>query len=187
MENNQDQINVNSVTEIERRFLLSSIPPEILREDILVQDIYQAYYKKEDSNDVVRVRKTTNNRTFESKYEQMVKRNISKGVNHEIGTKELTEEEFMTGQHGTFLGAVSKTRYTEYDVWFDSDIDFTSKAELDVIDVEGFTSPLIILEVEVGRLDFDLEFPKWLKPYVIMEITGCKELSNFAIALSSLK
>lgn len=44
------------------------------------------------------------------------------------------------------------------------------------------TTSLCVAEIEIPSITYDLKMPDWLKPFVLMEITGLNQFSNFSLA-----
>ncbi|MBA3984989.1 MAG: hypothetical protein H0X63_00045 [Flavobacteriales bacterium] len=156
--------------EIERKFLVKSLPLSVDYSDIITID---QYYLKNIEGIWERVR-TWHSRSGTLKWIHTIKKTISKGVNLE-DEKEITEEEYNTfvtrcknGESGRFL---SKKRY----LYLDNGLTW----ELDV-----FTSniALIIAEVELPKKNFKLEIPKFIEEILLLEVTALKQFSNRSLS-----
>lgn len=148
--------------EIERRFLLKSIPSLHDKEGLKRLTIHQAYSK--DSNE--RFRSTVNG--GEVIYHKCRKKMLSVGVFEEIES-EITEYEFDCG-YKNCNREINKVRYVFSEnglVW-----------EID--EYTGFS--LIIFEVELDDINQDIDIPADLKSLIIKEITGEKEFSNYSLS-----
>jgi CYTH domain-containing protein/predicted NAD-dependent protein-ADP-ribosyltransferase YbiA (DUF1768 family) len=161
---------VQDETEIERRFLLKSLPKLVeFNKSIIIQ---QHYLSEKGSNIVERVRKSE--RRFDVKpikRYHTTKERISDMSVREI-EKEITEKEFNNYLITKGIKrTISKTRYIK-------DLPDNLKWEVDKFeDVR-----LIIAEIEIPNEDYDLKIPEWLEPYIIMEITGMHQFSNSNLA-----
>lgn len=154
--------------EIERRFLLKSLPDKVEWDKNIV--ILQCYLSEKDAKIVERVRKSVTRFEIRPiKFHHTTKERISDMSVTEI-EKEIEEKEFNNylitkGVRRT----INKTRHVK-------NIEDDLKWEVDV-----FTS-LIIAEIELPNEDYDLSIPEWLEPHIIMEITGMHQFSNSNLA-----
>jgi CYTH domain-containing protein len=147
--------------EIERRWLLSSIPVEPAYQVLSIQQIY---------TDTTRYRLTMDTLTLETKCHSNVKTKVAKGIQTE-DEREVSVEEYYQRLREATRG-LHKMRH----VYKHKDLKF----EVDYIPHAG----MIILEVELDDINQEIEFPSYLKDKLVREITGEPGLSNRDLALT---
>ena len=148
--------------EIERKWLLSALPPRL--HGLTPALLHQGYLPGDIL--VERIRSVT--RAGVTDWFRTVKlgRGISRIEVEESTTPELgaTLFELTPGKR------VGKRRYTVDDGALTWEIDdFTDRA-------------LVLAEVELPREDTPVELPVWLAPYVVREVTGETEFTNWQLA-----
>lgn len=172
--------------EIEVSFLLSSLP-NIAYDEILR---INQHYKPELP--VRRVRKTSTflnirgkdfryhlltNDTNLVEYERTTKTPIETGgcleQNISIVEKQYNE---LKGEHYYNIDKIRHVRYFHQD-------GHDLKWEIDDFSCHDVKNIKIIkAELEIPSVDFNIEIPTWLKPYVLMNVTDNKAFSNFNLA-----
>ena len=158
--------------EIERKFILKSIPVGIKPDNIY--EIEQ-YYLKNDEGIWERAR-TYHSATTGDTYIHTIKKQMGKGINLE-DEKELTKEEFESFR----LKCLTKgfeSRHISKERWVYKDGDL--KWEVDKFK-SGYS--LIIAELEIPTKDFKITFPKYIEDVLLLEVTGLKQFSNRALSL----
>ncbi len=154
--------------EIERKWLLKRLPNW---DYDYVLSIAQYYIENEVTGLPFRLRKSTNNTTGLTSYYHTEKKPISKGVFEETERK-LTAPEFEELlQQNPVHKAIIKDRHVKL---FDR-----HKYEIDTY--KNIT--LITLEVEFTTEDTQISLPEIITRELIMELTGIKEFSNYALAV----
>lgn len=151
--------------EIERRFHLMRLP------DFTTEILWiEQYYNPLENGDIKRYRQTKNTYTKEVTFEEIIKRNLSKGINEEEHF-EISKEEFKYNTLGIRnLKYIGKYRYIYRIKNFKFEIDKFHNIDL------------IICEVELPSIDTEIIFPDFIKELVIKEITGEQEYSNYNLA-----
>lgn len=155
--------------EIERRFLLKSVPP---LEYSVSYDIQQHYLSPIGSKDTERVRGVCtiiNDKPMKDEWFHTIKEPTD-SLGMVETEKRITWDEYSVGKEHADR-SISKLRYilphTDGLKW----------------EIDSFREHrLVIAEIEVPSEDYNLEIPETLKPYVLMEITGMKQFSNSNLA-----
>ena len=166
--------------EIERRFVLKNIPIPIGGISISeIQNINQYYYLVD--NIWHRIRKIESSIT-EDKYLHTIK-TYENGITFEeekylnfSDFKELITE-INNGKYKTRF--LYKTRYI---IPTKTQADFDGKNEIIKWEIDVFNFNLIIAEVEIPEMSFDLLIPSFLQKQIIYEVTGISEFSNRNLA-----
>jgi len=162
--------------EIEKKILLKDLP--ILPHGCEIQHIVQYYYLVNDQ--WYRIRKIDS--TFDKKetttYLHTIKTykdNICYEEEKEYNNEEYTD--LIKKIHSGVYEATSliKTRYV-YKTGIFADFEGENKEIKWEIDVFNFS--LVIAELELPSLDFDIDMPDFIKSKFIYEVTGIKEFSN---------
>lgn len=148
--------------EIERKYLLSGLPPSVTGAPVL--EIEQGWLPGERL--VERFRRVRSNGT------EACFRTIKAGAGvSRIEIEEETTPAIFAGVWPLTEGCrVRKRRYRLPDgnlVW-----------EID----EFLDRDLIVAEVELPSTDVEVETPSWLKPYIVREVTGDEQFTNRALA-----
>jgi len=160
---------MKEVKEIERRFLMKKLPSFPVQWD-KIYGISQYYLH--DGDLVKRVRQKIDltdwpNNVHES-YEYLHK--IQKGIGEYVEMHEdIDQLKFEELSNKVFKG-LYKQRYVHFANGFHFEFD----------EIDG--TNLTILEVELEDINQEIIFPQEIKDLIIMEVTGIKELSNFALA-----
>ena len=156
--------------EIERKFLLKSLPK---RDPDEIIDIDQFYMKR--SGRWERARTWFSDKTDNRKWIHTIKKSISKKINME-DEKFLTEDEYNTFVDECIAHTdskyISKKRY----IYKEGAL----KWEVDMFD-SGYH--LIIAELEIPDENFKIEFPDYIKDVLLLEVTGLKQFSNRNLSL----
>jgi len=153
--------------EIERKFLLKSLPN--IRESEIIK--IDQFYKR--SGELwERVRLCESNVSGIS-YVHTIKKNISKGVNIEDEYL-ITESQFYDFKKSCELG--EEYRYISKERWiYPYDEDPNLKWEIDKFN-DGYH--IIIAEIEIPKKSYDLKIPSFLEDLILLEVTGLKQFSN---------
>ncbi len=155
--------------EIERKWLLKRLPNWDYDQ---VLSIAQYYVENQVSGIPFRLRKSTNTITGRTSYYHTEKMPISKGVFEET-ERTLGVEEFENLlQKYPVHKAIIKDRHIKV---FDG-----HKYEIDTY--KNIT--LTTLEVEFNSEETQITLPEIITREMIMELTGIKEFSNYALAVS---
>lgn len=148
--------------EIEKRFLLKTLPRDIKWDDTL--HITQ-FYTKEG-----RYRMSHSLATGQTSFYLTIKTFISAGVNEEVETK-ISAQDYWT-KLDQAEKAVKKVRYIKKDKKL--------KWEVDVFE----TLSIVIAEIEVPTEKElkKIKPAKWMEPFIILDITEFKQFSNYNLA-----
>lgn len=164
----KDNPKEKSGLEIERRFLLKSMPYTV-RDRILAglrgKKIGQVYVER-DNGERVRLRRVFDPAANAYTYYETKKKTVAFGTNQE-DEREITEAEYTEGLKYA-KKQITKTRY-EY-------------ACGDVVwEIDDFGS-MIIAEVELPHIDHFAPMPDDLEAVTVMEITGMEQFTNYNLA-----
>lgn len=153
--------------EIERKFLLKSIPDEEPIEKIKID---QWYLKK--GNNWRRVRKCSSDKKG-TYYVHTIKKAISKTVNLE-DEKLITKEEYKE-----FLYECKLDKYESRNITKERWIFPHTKDDL-IWEVDIFNGGhhLIIAEIEIPKKSYKVKIPNFIRDKMLMEVTGNKKFSN---------
>ncbi len=176
--------------EIERRFLLKSLPTNI--------DWYRSHgYSGYDNFFLTRfhITQTYYDRNVEGyegpfriRREELIDDRKVKQLSFDITRKKLVEK-------GVFEEEVVQIDYRTYKKIKDNEHDGALKKVRHVIEcrenkgleweIDVFSQPihLLIAEIELPSMDYDLKIPYFLKDVIITEVTGQKEFSNRSLAI----
>ena len=148
--------------EIERKFLLTSLPP--LARDVVPLEIDQGWIAGQMVSERVRRTRAPGADT----YSRTIK--LGEGVVRSEFEEPMTSDVFETLWPLTAHRRISKRRYPVPDgdrVW-----------EID----EFLDRELVLAEVELEGEEEDVTPPDWLKPFVVREVTGESEYVNVNLA-----
>jgi CYTH domain-containing protein len=167
--------------EIERRFLLKSIPiPNTDSKLSEIQQIHQYYYLVDDIWN--RVRKIESSVNGDS-YLHTIKTYID-GITYEE-ERNITADEFRNiykdMNNGKYESKfLDKTRY----IFSTSITEDFGDNEIKTLkwEVDAFNFSLIIAEIEIPETNYQLEIPNFMKKQILCEVTGIQELSNKNLA-----
>lgn len=146
--------------EIERKFVVT----EIQRSNHIKQ--IAQYYLKTDDDTAVRVRGVWDNMTGQVTYYQTTKKFIKPGVCEEDEI-EVSRDAFIIGGETSPYEAIYKTRVV---VPYEPDSDLCWEIDM----FGGDNNGLIIAEIELPSIDYDLQLPYWIGK----EVTDLKLVSN---------
>ena len=151
--------------EIERKFLLKAIPDKTPDEVI---EIFQ-WYLKNDNGIWERARSCYSDiKGFY--FIHTIKKNISPGVNEE-DEKYITPEEFNSFVEKCKM---SQSRYISKER-----LVYKDKSDLKwEVDVFNNGHHLIVAEIEIPSIDFEIELPTFIKDKLLIEVTGLKQFGN---------
>lgn len=161
-----------STIEIERKFLLKSLP-KISHDD--KYEIEQ-YYLKNELGIWERARTYHSEKSGDC-YIHTTKKLISKGVNME-DEYHLTKEEFEDFKKRC-LAIGSDSKHISKERWIYKYGD-SLKWEVDEFK-SGYK--LIIAEIELPTLNYKLTIPKYIKNVMLMEVTGMKQFNNRSLSI----
>ena len=165
--------NVTTELEIERRFLLKSVPP---LEYLLKYDIQQHYLSKRDEEDTERVRgmcTIIEGKVLKDEWIHTIKQ-PTEGLGMIETEKNITWDEFQMGKNHADR-SIYKIRHV-----IEHFPDKENKLKWEIDEFKGMK--LIIAEIEVPSEDYELVIPDTLKDYILMEITGNHKFSNSNLA-----
>lgn len=156
--------------EIERKFLLKSLPKDNPLDSIEIDQ----FYLRNSSGIWERVRKWKSKSG--TKYIHTIKKSVSKGVNIE-DEKLVSESEYLKFKDNCYNSkreskSIKKIRH----IYKDSDLTW----EVDEFD-NGYR--LIVAEVEIPKMSFKLNIPSFIRDVMLMEVTGLKKFSNRSLSL----
>lgn len=148
--------------EIERKYLLSAIPPEATRHPFVLID--QGYVPGEQLRERVRrVRDGTGERYFRTM-------KLGRGVVRQEFEEETTRAIFEALWSVTPGKRLQKRRY------------FVPAGEL-TWEVDEFTDrDLVLAELEIPSVSFEVAIPGWLAPYLVRDVTEEKGYGNHELA-----
>ena len=156
---------MKEIPEIERRFLLRS-RPNVQWSSII--DITQHYIQEGDLVKRLRFSADLIKPGERGEIEYIHKIMHSKGVFTEVHV-DLPVDKYLETTHKAFK-RLQKHRYVHKENGLKFEVD-------EIIGVH-----LILMEVELGDINQEINFPPDIEKEIIMEVTGMKELSNFALA-----
>jgi CYTH domain-containing protein len=153
--------------EIERKFLLKSMPDINPSEIIKIEQ----YYLKNSEGVWERMRSCESN-LYGMSYVYTVKYNIGKGINEEDEYL-TTEEEFIEFRNKCIKSFESK--YIQKERWIYPHIEDNLIWEVDIFKSGHH---LIVAEIEIPVKKYKLILPKFIKDKLLIEVTGLKQFSN---------
>jgi len=163
-------INIKNNLEIERKFLLKTLPN--LSFDMILE-ITQCYLSPKDDKETERVRAVTKSiggNVIGDQWFHTIKK-ATDGIGMIEIEKEITWEDYSLGKKHSDR-CITKTRHiyrhTSDNLYWEIDI------------FSGLN--LVIAEIEIPNEDYKLKLPKELKSYFLMEITGLKQFNNSNLA-----
>jgi CYTH domain-containing protein len=157
--------------EIERKFLLKSLPQKTPDQSV---DIEQFYFK--NSSGIWERARTWFSSNGDKKYIHTIKKNVSKGVNIEDEYL-MTENDFQKFRDNCFkLNAESRHIKKVRHIYKDGDLFW---------EVDEFKDnyQLIIAEIEIPKKTFKVEMPDYIKDVFLLEVTGLKQFNNRNLSL----
>jgi CYTH domain-containing protein len=161
--------------EIERKFLLKSLPKTDPKQKVEIDQ----YYLKNSSGIWERAR-TWNSSNGDSKFIHTIKKNVSKGVNIE-DEYDMTLEQFNDFKEKC-LTSPSESRFIKKvrHIYPDGNLYW----EVDEFDNDY---KLIIAEIEIPKKTFKLTIPNFIKEVMLLEVTGMKQFNNRNLSLKISK
>lgn len=152
--------------ETERRFLLKRLPKDVRWDKRLL--ISQNYLTDKDVDVIERVRSTTTG-GLNRKFYHTTKERLT-----DMSVTEI-EREVEWDEYSVYLERSKRKILKERNI---------KKIGKLKWEIDTFNHPikLIIAEIELPNEEYDLEIPEWLKPYILLEITGMKQFSNSNLA-----
>jgi CYTH domain-containing protein len=156
--------------EIERKFLLKSLPSIKPTEIINIQQ----YYYKNDSGIWERAR-TWNSNLNGLKYIHTIKKSVSKGVNLE-DEHEMTEEEFLSFKDKCF-DSDNDSKFLIKERWIYPDSELIWEVDIFKGDLN-----IVIAEVETPTKDYKVSIPKFISDKLLLEVTEHKQFSNRSLS-----
>lgn len=159
--------------EIERKFLMRRVPVELLKKrKHEVIKITQYYFDIDGKWQRFRIASDKKG----IKYIHTIKKSISPGV-YEEDEKLITKKEFLKtfAQHKKNYRVIDKTRHVIKHNGLKFEID------------EYKNLSLVVLEIELPKLNFCFQYPKGLEDDIVYELTGIKQFSNLSLALKYTK
>jgi CYTH domain-containing protein len=157
--------------EIERKFLLKSLPDSLPSEIIKID---QFYFKNKDGV-WERVRQCDSN-VYGKKWVHTIKNRISERVNEEI-EREITKKEFDRFKRLCYSNKLS-AKHIKKDRWIFPDGEL--KWEVDLFKDNYH---LVIAEIETPTEDWELNIPDFINKKLLLEVTGMKQFSNRSLSI----
>lgn len=159
--------------EIERKFLLKSLPKIEPTDSIKIE---QLYLKRGIIWERLRSWESTKN--GKKKWIHTIKTSVGKGVNLEE-EKLVTEDEFKEFKRecldsSTESRMIYKTRHIYPNP--------NSKLYWEVDEFHN-DYKLIVAEIEIPQKDFKFDIPKYISDLILLEVTGLKQFSNRSLSL----
>lgn len=158
--------------EIERKFLLKSIPNK-KPDDVI--DVKQYYWKNKDN--IWERARTYHSDIIGDRYVHTIKKSVSKGVSLE-DEKDITKEEF-----DQFVNICSKDSENSLYIKKKRYI-FNEKKLKWEVDVFKNGYKMIIAEIELPRKRYHLVIPDYISEVKLLEVTYLKQFSSRALAMS---
>jgi CYTH domain-containing protein len=152
--------------EIERKFLLKTLPEKEVDEKFFIKQ----YYIKNEEGVWERARQYHSFLDNKIKYVHTIKKNIGKGINEET-EYEMTLDQFQSFLNNWELNKYSRKINKIRHVFNQGDL----KWEVDEF-LGGMK--LIVAEIEIPTKKYKLNIPKFISDITIMEVTGIKSFSN---------
>lgn len=152
--------------EIERKFLLKAIPD---KEPDEVIEIFQWYLKNKDG--IWERARSCYSDVKGFYFIHTIKKNISPGVNEE-DEKQITSEEFNKFVEKCKQG---QSKYISKERLVYKDKKTNLKWEVDVFN-NGHH--LIVAEIEIPKIDYEIVFPNFIKDKLLIEVTELKQFGN---------
>ena len=157
--------------EIERKFLLKSMPENQPTEIIKID---QFYFKNKEGI-WERARQCDSN-TNGKKWIHTIKNRISDFSNEEI-EKELTKKEFDKFKNRCYKWRAN-SKHIKKERWIYPDGDL--KWEVDLFKDRCH---LIVAEIEIPTEDYEIKIPDFINKKLLMEVTGLKQFSNRSLSI----
>jgi len=163
-------ISVNTNLEIERRFLLKSIPNIPFEMTLEITQCYLSPKKDKETERVRAITKIIDGHIVGDQWVHTIKK-PTEGLGQIEIEKDITWDDYSLGkEHSDRM--ISKTRHI-----------FKHKSDNLKWEIDQFNGlSLVIAEIEIPSEDYELKIPKILRPYILMEITGMKQFSNSNLA-----
>ncbi len=159
--------------EIERKFLLKSLPKIEAKDSIKIE---QLYLKRNGIWE--RLRSWESISTGKKKWIHTVKTSMGKGINLE-DEKLVSEEEFnLFKKECLDSGSESRMIYKTRHIYPNPN----SKLYWEVDEFHN-DYKLIVAEIEIPRKDYNIDIPKYISDLILLEVTGLKQFSNRALSL----
>lgn len=152
--------------EIERKFLLKSLPD---REPKQIIKIDQWYWK--NKRGIWERVRSWEIEGEETKWIHTIKRTVSKGVNFE-DEKFITKEEYDLFTERCKLNG-GESRFISKERWVYPDGELYWE-----VDIFNNGHHLIIAEIEIPKKTYKIKIPDFIKDKLLIEVTGIKEFSN---------
>lgn len=148
--------------EIERKYLLSALPPEAVRcRSVLIDQGYVPGARIRE-----RIRRITD--ASGERYVRTLK--LGRGMSRQEFEEETTVEVFAALWSVTGGKRLQKRRY------------FVPAGRL-TWEVDEFTDrDLVLAELEIPSVDFRIEIPGWLEPFLVRDVTDEKGFGNHELA-----
>lgn len=157
--------------EIERKFLLKSIPDLLPVEKIKID---QFYFKNKDG--VWERARQCDSDINEKKWTHTIKNRISERVNEEI-EKEITKKEFQKFKRKCYTNKL-RAKHIKKDrlIYPDGELKWE-------VDIFRDNYHLVIAEIETPTEDWDLKLPDFISKKMLLEVTGMKQFSNRSLSI----
>ena len=157
--------------EIERKFLLKSIPDLLPVEKIKID---QFYFKNKDG--VWERARQCDSDINEKKLTHTIKNRISERVNEEI-EKEITKKEFQKFKRKCYTNKL-RAKHIKKDrlIYPDGELKWE-------VDIFRDNYHLVIAEIETPTEDWDLKLPDFISKKMLLEVTGMKQFSNRSLSI----
>ena len=156
--------------EIERKFLLKSLPSINPTEIIKIEQ----YYHKNDSGVWERAR-SWNSNVNGMRYIHTVKKSVSKGVNLE-DEYFMTKEEFNSFKE-TCFNSKNDSKFLTKERWIYPDNELLWEVDLFKGDLN-----IIIAEVEIPTKRYKVNIPQFITDKLLLEVTEFKQFSNRSLS-----
>lgn len=152
--------------EIERKWLMTNVPQNIIADELI---LIEQWYRPSQQG-IVRYRRSvgSNQQTL---FEKIIKTKIAVGINSEESIPVHGDKFYAEIESG--MKYIRKTRRVYHFNGMKFELDDFQSLKLVMLEVEGPTQEF---------LNKTIEFPDFLQPLVIKEVTGDDAFSNFSLA-----
>jgi len=159
--------------EIERKFLLKTLPNLNAKDSIKIEQLYL-----KNGNIWERLRSWESVKTGERKFIHTIKTSMGKGINME-DEKLVSEEEFNDFKEQCMKfdresRQIFKTRHI---------YDHPNTKLYWEVDEFHNNYRLIVAEIEIPNKDYKIEMPKYISDVILLEVTGLKQFSNRSLSI----
>lgn len=169
--------------EVERKFLLHAVPQINYDSIIRIKQAYKSDRPERIRQEEIypRPRKPIENFWLAENpkllYEHTLKETLEGKEGVQETNQQLNESKFndLIPMFPNIIKKIRHVKSCKINVGMKWEIDDFSLHRTEMVSI-------IVAEIEVPSLNYDIQFPEWLKPYILKEITDDKTYSNFKLA-----